>query len=186
MKRLLVLLVAALFAVQPALAETIKINLHSCCVTEDGGVKLLSAVEKNVIAQPESARQTFVQFDAGFGDAIVTYENEALLEKAKGRDYAISVPKKTIETEWKVARVDRNIRPEQEHAVSELIKFLYSAEAQRSYAKFGFRPVDRKVEKEFHAKYAQVAEPFTVDDLGGWKSARKNVIENTWKKTQVR
>src|SRR5512134_1607495 len=56
---------------------------------EDEGVKLLSAVERNVIAQPESARQTFVQFDAGFGDAIVTYENEALLEKAKGRDYAI-------------------------------------------------------------------------------------------------
>ena len=153
---------------------------------EDGGVKLLSAVEKNVIAQPESARQTFVQFDAGFGDAIVTYENEALLEKAKGRDYAISVPKKTIETEWKVARVDRNIRPEQEHAVSELIKFLYAAEAQRAYAKYGFRPVDKKVEKEFHAKYAKVAEPFTVDDLGGWKSARQNVIENTWKKTQAR
>ena len=109
---------------------------------EDEGVKLLSSVEKNVIAQPESARQTFVQFDAGFGDAIVTYENEALLEKAKGRDYAISVPKKTIETEWKVARIDRNISPQQEHAVGELIKFLYTTEAQRAYAKSGFRPVD--------------------------------------------
>jgi sulfate transport system substrate-binding protein len=96
------------------------------------------------------------------------------------------VPRKTIETEWKVARVDRNIRPDQEHAVSELIKFLYAAEAQRSYAKYGFRPVDKKVEKEFHAKYAKVAEPFTVDDLGGWKDARKNVIENAWKKTQAR
>ncbi|MBP2673998.1 MAG: sbpA [Deltaproteobacteria bacterium] len=151
---------------------------------EDGGVKLLTAVEKNVIAQPESARQTFVQFDAGFGDAIVTYENEALLEKAKGRDYAISVPRKTIETEWKVARIDRNISPEQEHAVGELIKFLYTTEAQRAYAKSGFRPVDAKVEKEFHSKYAKVAEPFTVDELGGWKNARKNVIENAWKKTQ--
>jgi sulfate transport system substrate-binding protein len=152
--------------------------------TEDEGVKLLSAVEKNVIAQPESARQTFVQFDAGFGDAIVTYENEALLEKARGRDYAISVPKKTIETEWKVARIDKNIRPDQEHAVAEFIKFLYTAEAQRAYAKYGFRPVDARVEKEFHAKYAKVAEPFTVDDLGGWQKARKNVIENAWKKTQ--
>jgi len=94
------------------------------------------------------------------------------------------VPKKTIETEWKVSRVDRNIRPEQEHAVAELIRFLYTAEAQRSYAKYGFRSVDPKVEKEFHAKYAQVAEPFTVDNLGGWQSARKNVIENVWKKTQ--
>ena len=153
---------------------------------EDGGVKLLSAIGKNVIAQPESARQTFVQFDAGFGDAIVTYENEALLEKAKGRDYAISVPRKTIETEWKVARIDKNIRPEQEHAVNELIRFLYSADAQRAYANYGFRPVEAKVEKEFHEKYVKVAEPFTVDDLGGWKSARKNIIENAWKKTQQR
>jgi hypothetical protein len=35
MKRLLLLVVVALLAVQPAYAETIKINLHSCCVTED-------------------------------------------------------------------------------------------------------------------------------------------------------
>jgi sulfate transport system substrate-binding protein len=170
----------AIFAIYGAGA-----NLKNLTFTpEDDGVRLLSAVEKNVIAQPESARQTFVQFDAGFGDAIVTYENEALLEKAKGRDYAISVPKRTIETEWKVARIDRNIRPEQEHAVNEFIAFLYTAEAQRAYGKYGFRPVDAKVEKEFHAKYAKVAEPFTVDDLGGWQKARKNVIENAWKKTQ--
>ncbi len=152
----------------------------------DGGSKLLAAVEKNVIAQPESARQTFVQFDAGFGDAIVTYENEALLEKAKGRDYGIAVPRKSIETEWKVARIDRNIRPDQEHAVSEFIRFLYGPEAQRAYAKYGFRPVDAKVGKEFQAKYAKVAEPFTVDDLGGWKDARRNIIETVWKKTQVK
>ncbi len=170
----------AIFAIYGAGA-----NLKNLTFTpEDEGVRLLTAVEKNVIAQPESARQTFVQFDAGFGDAIVTYENEALLEKAKGRDYAISVPKKTIETEWKVARIDKNIRPEQEHAVGEFIKFLYTAEAQRAYAKYGFRPVDPKVEKEFHAKYMKVADPFTVDDLGGWQKARKNVIENAWKKTQ--
>lgn len=153
---------------------------------DDDGAKLLAAVEKNVIAQPESARQTFVQFDAGFGDAIVTYENEALLEKAKGRDYAISVPSRTIETEWKVARIDRNIRPEQEHVVKEFIAFLYSPEAQRAYAKYGFRPVDGAVGKEFHAKYARIAEPFTVDDLGGWKAARKTIIETAWKATQTK
>ncbi|MGE5188915.1 MAG: extracellular solute-binding protein [Gemmatimonadota bacterium] len=153
---------------------------------DDSGMRLLAAVEKNVIAQPESARQTFVQFDAGFGDAIVTYENEALLEKARGRDYAIAVPRKTIETEWKVARIDRNIRPEQEHAVSEFIRFLYTPEAQRAYARYGFRPVDAKVGREFAAKYARVAEPFTVDDLGGWKEARRNIIENAWKRTQVK
>ena len=68
--------------------------------------------------------------------------------------------------------------------MAELIRFLYTAEAQRAYAKYGFRSVDQKVEKEFHSKYAKVVDPFTVDDLGGWRSARKNVIENVWKKTQ--
>ena len=47
MKRLLVLLVIALFAVQPAQAETIRINLHSCCVTEDATTKeILPAFKK--------------------------------------------------------------------------------------------------------------------------------------------
>lgn len=170
----------AIFAIYGAGADLKKMTLGP----EDGGVRLLEAVGKNVISQPESARQTFVQFDAGFGDAIVTYENEALLEKGKGREYAISVPKRTIVTEWKIARIDRNIRPEQEHVVDELLRFLYTPEAQRIYAKYGFRPVDPKIEKEFSAKYAQVAEPFTVDDLGGWQKARRQVIENAWKGTQ--
>lgn len=170
----------AIFAIYGAGADFRRLTFGP----EDGGVKLLAAVERNVIAQPESARQTFVQFDAGFGDAIVTYENEALLEQAKGRDYAIAVPAKTIETEWKAARIDRNVRPEQEHAVDEFLRFLHTAEAQRAYASYGFRPVDPKVEKEFHAKYARVAEPFTVDDLGGWPGARRNIVENAWKNTQ--
>src|SRR5512135_372273 len=47
MKRLRVLLVVALFAAQPAYAETIKINLHSCCVTEDATTKaILPAFKK--------------------------------------------------------------------------------------------------------------------------------------------
>lgn len=170
----------AIFAIYGAGADLANLSYGP----EDGGVKLLAAVERNVIAQPESARQTFVQFDAGFGDAIVTYENEALLERLKGREYDISVPSRTIETEWKAARIDRNVRPEQEHAVNEFLRFLHSPEAQRAYAKYGFRPVDATVEKEFRARYARVAEPFTVDDLGGWRNARKNVIENAWKKTQ--
>ena len=66
----------------------------------------------------------------------MTYENEALLEKGKGRDYTVCVPRKTIETEWKIARIDRNIRPEQEHAVNELIRFLYTPVASVRSARF--------------------------------------------------
>ncbi|RJP19564.1 MAG: hypothetical protein C4529_11185, partial [Deltaproteobacteria bacterium] len=47
MKRLLVLLAVALFAAPHAYAETIEVNLHSCCVTEDATTKeILPAFRK--------------------------------------------------------------------------------------------------------------------------------------------
>src|SRR5660398_139402 len=47
MKRLLALAVLVLFAVPPAYAEPIRINLHSCCVTEDATTKeILPAFRK--------------------------------------------------------------------------------------------------------------------------------------------
>ncbi|MHB1012376.1 MAG: hypothetical protein ACYC37_05665 [Desulfobacteria bacterium] len=39
MKRLLVLLAATMFFVPYTYAEPIKVNLHSCCVTEDATTK---------------------------------------------------------------------------------------------------------------------------------------------------
>ena len=181
MRRLLFLAVVALFTVQPAHAETVKINLHSCCVTEDATTKeILPAFKKyykekfgkdvDISASFAGSGTLKNQILGGAPVQVAVLSSELYLDQLK--------EKGPISSDWR--------KNPNKGAVSELIKFLYTADAQRSYAKFGFRPVDKKVEKEFHAKYAQVAEPFTVDDLGGWKSARKNVIENVWKKTQQR
>jgi len=37
---------------------------------------------------------------------------------------------------------------------------------------------------EHAADVVVIEAPFEWDDLGGWQQARKNVIENVWKKTQ--
>jgi sulfate transport system substrate-binding protein len=48
------------------------------------------------------------------------------------------------------------------------VAFLFTPEAQREFAKVGFRPVDPTIAKEFADKYPAIENLFTVSDLGGW------------------
>lgn len=143
--------------------------------------ELLAGVEKNVIAMPESASQAMAQFNAGFGDALLTYENEALFELSKGHKYTIVVPRSTVETTWTATRVDKNIKPEQEEAVNAFIAYLSGEEAQKALAKYGFRSTIPAINKANAAKYADVDLPFGVDYLGGSVAARKEIIDTIWK-----
>lgn len=143
--------------------------------------KLLAGVEKNVIAMPESATQAMAQFSAGFGDALVTYENEALYEVGKGAKYTIVVPKSTVETEWTATRLDRNVKPEQEEVVNAFLAYLGSEPAQKAFAKYGFRSVIPAITRAHRDKYADVDLPFDVEYLGGWVAARQEIIDTVWK-----
>lgn len=142
----------------------------------------LAAVEKNVIAMPESAAQAMAQFAAGFGDALVTYENEALYELAKGAKYDLVVPKSTIATEWTAVRIDRNIRPEQARVVDGFLAYLRSVPAQEAFADYGFRSVLPSVTKAAKTRYAQVQLPFDLEYLGGTAEARKEIIDGYWQR----
>ena len=64
-------------------------------------VKLLTQISSNAGSLPESARRALTQFALGYGDALLTYENEALLDVAKGHEYEIIVPVSTILVEPK-------------------------------------------------------------------------------------
>ncbi|MGE5623744.1 MAG: extracellular solute-binding protein [Methanocella sp.] len=142
----------------------------------------LTAVEKNVIAMPESAAQAVAQFNSGFGDALVTYENEALVERAKNPKLAIVVPTSTITTTWTAARIDRNIKPEQEGVVNAFIEYLSSEPAQKAFAKYDFRSTIPAITKANDAKYADVELPFDIEYLGGTVPARKEIIDAIWQK----
>lgn len=143
--------------------------------------QLLAGVERNVLAMPESAKQTVAQFEAGFADVVVTYENEALLERKKGSNIEIVVPESTIETEWTVLKMDKNIvSSAQEEVVDAFIDYLYSREAQTWFTEYGFRSVYDDITMK-NKSFAQIQYPFDVESLGGWPVARNEVIEKIWR-----
>src|SRR2546430_5835490 len=51
----------------------------------DAGYTLLRGVWQNVVAQASSARAARTQFENGFGDALITYEQEAVYDKSRGK-----------------------------------------------------------------------------------------------------
>jgi sulfate transport system substrate-binding protein len=140
----------------------------------------LAAVEQNVIAMPESAAQAMAQFKAGFGDALVTYENEVLFELGRGEKYTLVVPKSTITTEWVATPIDKNVKPEQKEVVEGFLAYLQSEAAQKAFAKYGFRSVIPAVTKANQNKYADVELPFELSYLGGPKAARREIIDGYW------
>ena len=57
-----------------------------------------------------SARAARTQFENGFGDALITYEQEAVSDLARGRLAAeIIYPRSTILSEHTVVSINRNI-----------------------------------------------------------------------------
>lgn len=148
--------------------------------------ELLEGVSRNVIAMPESAKQTMAQFEAGFGDAVITYENEALLELQKGTKIEIVVPESTIETEWTVVKLDKNINsPEQDAVVDGFIEFLYTREAQAKLTGFGFRSIYDDLNEQ-NPDFGKIEKPFDILWLGGWPAARQNIIDTIWREILTR
>jgi sulfate transport system substrate-binding protein len=146
--------------------------------------QLLKAVTLNAGSLPESARRALAQFGLGYGDALLTYENEALLDVANGKEYEIIVPASTILIEPKVLVIDRNVAPEDRAVVMGLVEFLWTGPAQEALAKNHFRVASEEIMAAYAAKYQPVELPFTVEYLGGWESATSTIIDRAWKQVQ--
>lgn len=162
--------------------------LNGTGIPSDGGTepaaKLLKRVIDNASSLPESARKALTQFGLGYGDALLTYENDALVDIAKGRDYEIVMPQSTISIEPKVVIIDANVGEEDAALVKEFMDFLWSTEAQEAMAKHHFRVVDQTVFQRHATNFQKVDSPFTIDDLGGWDEASAQIIEGAWREAQ--
>lgn len=132
--------------------------------------QLLKSIQRRVKTMDKSGRASVTTFDNGIGDALVTYENEALLRQKSGRDFPFLIPEATILIENPIALVDRNVDKHGNREVaSAFIDFVLSADAQRSFAKYGFRPVDEEVAEEFMEEYVRPRHLFDISYLGGWE-----------------
>jgi sulfate/thiosulfate-binding protein len=138
--------------------------------------ELLKSIQKRVKTMDKSGRASVTTFENGIGDALLTYENEALLRQKSGRDFPFLIPEATILIENPIALVDRNVDKHGNREVAiAFIDFVLSSKAQRLFAMFGFRPVDEEVAEEFAEKFPKPPLLFDISYLGGWEQVSKEI-----------
>ena len=124
-------------------------------------------VTGHVKVQPKSAREATETFLQGTGDVLLSYENEALFAERSGDAVQHVTPPTTFKIENPVAVLSGSKNLARAKAFDD---FLYTPQAQKLWARAGFRPVDPTVAKEFAADFPQPQKLWTIDDLGGWKT----------------
>jgi sulfate transport system substrate-binding protein len=145
-------------------------------------LQTLQAVWRSVFSTPGSAREARTQFETGYGDALITYELEALLMKEANAPVEMIVPRATILSEHPAVIIDRNVTGQERPVVEAFIQYLWSEEAQRAFVRHHFRAVTDEALNEANPNFARVELPFTVGELfGGWARAYPEVIEGVWR-----
>jgi len=130
---------------------------------------------RNVRLLGASARATMTLFELGAGDAFVTYEQDALLAQERGVPLEIVVPSRTIVARHVAVIVDDNVTPGERPAAEALVQHLLSDAGQQALSRYHLRPADLQDEQ-----FPDIAQPFTVDDLGGWSQVYDQVVETLW------
>ena len=137
----------------------------------------LLAIWRNVRLLGASARATMTLFELGAGDAFVTYEHDALLARERGIPLEIVVPSRTIVARHVAVIVDGNVLPGEAPMAQAFVDMLQSDAGQETLRRYHLRPADLEGDG-----YPGIAEPFTVDDLGGWSRIYDQVVDRFWQK----
>lgn len=128
----------------------------------------LKQVARNIVSFDKSGRDALNTFLSGKGDVLLTYENEAIIAQLQKQPVFYVIPRITlrIDTPIAVIKTSKNLA-----LVNAFAKFLFTPEAQRISAKYGYRPVDPAVAKE--TKFPPRPGLFTIEDtfIGGWSKA---------------
>jgi sulfate transport system substrate-binding protein len=144
---------------------------------------LLKNVQRRVKVMDKSGRASVTTFENGFGDVLLTYENEAILRQKQGKEFPFIIPESTIFIENPIALVDKYVDKHGNRAVAEaFIDFVLTAESQRTFASYGFRPVDETILKEFSDRYPVPPLLFNISYLGGWDEVNASIYgpEGIW------
>lgn len=138
--------------------------------------EFLKSIFHNVSIMDKGARESITNYEKGVGDVAITYENEVLVGRQSGQTYDYVIPRSTILIENPIALVDKYV---DKHGVREVaeafVNFLWTTEAQRAYAKFGLRPVDKAVAEEVKKDYPNIEDLWTMEYLGGWKKVTEEI-----------
>lgn len=154
-------------------------NVEGYEAGDEGATEFLSKVIENVLVFDKDGRESYLTFENGVGDVAITYENEIFAARQAGSEVDVVYPTSTILIENPIAVVD--VYAEQ-HGTLEVaqafVDFLYTPEAQRIFAKHGFRPVDEEVaaEEEIVEQFPVIEDLFTIEEFGGWAAVREELF----------
>lgn len=141
----------------------------------DAGKARLAGIWHNVRLLGPSARAAMTLFELGAGDALVTYEQDALLALERGVPLEIVVPPRTVVAEHVAVIVDDNVTASERPVAQALVDFLLSEAGQEILGRYHLRPPDCGGDG-----FQALAEPFRVDELGGWSRVYRDLIEDLW------
>jgi sulfate/thiosulfate-binding protein len=164
-------------------SELVKSEKQSGEADRARALQMLQAVWHNVISTPGSAREARTQFESGYGDALITYELDALLMVQSNTrvDAEIVIPEATIFSEHPAVVVDRNVSANDRPVVDGFMKFLWDEEAQRAFVKYHFRSSTSEALNQENKELANIKYPFAVDYFGGWDKAYPEIIEGVFR-----
>ena len=141
----------------------------------------LKAIWKNVISTPGSAREARTTFELGNGDALITYELDALLMKDANAAIEIVVPKATIFSEHPAVVIDKGVSGNKRQVVDAFMQYLWSDEAQQAFVNFHFYSTTNDAFNQANPNLAHIEMPFTIEYFGGWDKAYPEVIEKVFR-----
>ncbi|HEY3579970.1 MAG TPA: sulfate ABC transporter substrate-binding protein [Pyrinomonadaceae bacterium] len=144
-------------------------------------VQTLKAIWRNVISTPGSAREARTTFELGNGDALITYELDALLMKEENAAIEIVVPKATIFSEHPAVVIDKSISGNKRQVVDAFMQYLWSDEAQQAFVKFHFYSSTNDAFNQANPELAHIEQPFTIEYFDGWDKAYPEVIEKIFR-----
>jgi sulfate transport system substrate-binding protein len=167
--------------------------------SEEGALKFIGDIFKNVKVMDAGARESILNFEKGVGDVAITYENEILGGQAAGATYQAVYPTSTILIENPVAVVDAYVDKHGTREVAEaFLNFLWTPEVQSVFSKHGFRPPIIKgsavttpaatqpaLAAGTGRRFPAIIDLFTIDYFGGWSKASPEYFGENGKVTQV-
>jgi sulfate/thiosulfate-binding protein len=134
-----------------------------------------SMVLEHVKVGPTTLREATDAFNSGSGDVLITPEANAINLERQGKPVEHITPPQTLKTDYQVAVVSTGAHRD---AGAQLVRFLYTSEAQRLWARAGFRPVQPDVAAEFADDFPVPPTLWTIADLGGWKQVQLRFFDS--------
>jgi sulfate transport system substrate-binding protein len=162
-------------------SELKKSEIESSEEDKARALQTLKSIWRNVKATPGSAREARTTFELGNGDALITYELEALLMKEANAPIEVVVPRSTIFSEHPAVVIDKNVSSDKRQIVDAFMQYLWSDEAQQAFVKFHFYSTTKEEFNQANTGFGRIELPITIEDLGGWERAYPEVIEKIFR-----